>query len=88
MTLKSCFFFSLSCTVHQAFSVPNAKCKTAMIVFQIDTLLEIWQEYRAETQEQLICHRLPEPPAVRDRLKQEILFFVESLRQKATEKGR
>ena len=32
--------------------------------------------------------RLPEPPAARDRLKQEIKFFVESIREKMKEQGR
>ncbi|ELT98140.1 hypothetical protein CAPTEDRAFT_207807 [Capitella teleta] len=54
---------------------------------EIETLLEIWKEYREETHEQLTCQRLPEPPAARDRLKQEIMFFVESLRQKAADNG-
>ena len=31
---------------------------------------------------------LPEPPAARERLKQEICFFVESLRERAEREGR
>ena len=32
--------------------------------------------------------RLPEPPALRERLIQEVRFFVEHLRQKSVESGR
>ena len=31
---------------------------------------------------------LPEPPAARERLKQEVLFFIENIRQKTLEDGR
>lgn len=31
---------------------------------------------------------LPEPPAIRERLKREVHFFIENIRQKALEDGR
>ena len=57
-------------------------------LIQVETLLEIWHEYREETEKTLHRTRLPEPPAARDRLKQEIQFFVHSLQDKAKENGR
>ena len=39
-------------------------------------------------QEQNRPPALPEPPAARERLKQEICFFVESLRERAEREGR
>ena len=53
-------------------------------------LLEIWREYREETMEQAQNRpqSLPEPPAARERLKQEICFFVETLRERAEREGR
>ena len=51
-------------------------------------MLEIWHDYRNETENQPMFHRLPEPPAARDRLKQEIKFFVDSVREKSGQNGR
>ncbi len=52
-------------------------------------LRDIWRDYRDETDE-ISAHRsfLPEPPAARERLKQEIRFIVENIRVKAKENGR
>ena len=57
---------------------------------KVNLLLGIWRDYRDETEDIMSkssC-RLPEPPAARDRLKQEIKFFVESIREKMKEQGR
>lgn len=58
-------------------------------------LLEIWQDYREETEKeerekalQRHLHRLPEPPMIRENLKKEIKMFVEMLQQKAKKEGR
>ena len=57
---------------------------------QVNLLLDIWRDYREETLQQV--HKrpqsLPEPPAARERLKQEICFFVENLRERAQREGR
>ena len=46
-------------------------------------LLEIWRDYREETDEiSQTQTSLPEPPEVRERLKQEIRFFAQSIREK------
>lgn len=55
---------------------------------EAETFLDIWREYREETN----CivqmpKRLPEPPALRERLRQEICFFVEQIREKAERTG-
>lgn len=62
---------------------------------EASTLLEIWQDYREETEKEekeqaLKRHlsRLPEPPMIRENLKKEIKMFVEMLNQKAKEEGR
>lgn len=62
---------------------------------EASTLLEIWQDYREETEKEereqaLKKHlsRLPEPPMIRDNLKKEIKMFVEMLQQRAKEEGR
>jgi hypothetical protein len=54
----------------------------------VNTLLDIWQEYREETEQIFTKHRLPEPPAARERLKEEIKFFVQSIKEKSRENGR
>lgn len=54
---------------------------------EVETLLDIWRDYRNETENNLMYHRLPEPPAARDRLIQEIRFFVDSIREKADDAG-
>ena len=56
--------------------------------FQIDMLLEIWREVREESEETSRAQSsLPEPPDQRDRLVQEICFFVENVKEKAKRKG-
>lgn len=62
---------------------------------EASTLLEIWQDYRDETdkeeREQALqrhLNRLPEPPMIRENLKKEIKMFVEMLQQRAHEEGR
>lgn len=62
---------------------------------EASTLLEIWQDYREETDNeekdqtlQRHLNRLPEPPMIRENLKKEIKMFVEMLQQKAREEGR
>lgn len=54
---------------------------------EVDTLLEIWRDYRDETSRTQPASRLPEPPGLRDRLVQEIQFFVGSLKEKARHQG-
>ncbi|XP_033738128.1 coiled-coil domain-containing protein 24-like [Pecten maximus] len=53
---------------------------------EIDVLLEIWRDYRDETNDNQRV-KLPEPPGLRDRLIQEINFFVENIRDKAKNNG-
>lgn len=53
---------------------------------EIDVLLEIWRDYRDETNDNQRV-KLPEPPGLRDRLIQEINFFVENIREKAKNNG-
>ena len=56
---------------------------------EIDTLLEIWRDYRNETMVSLNqikqnmnkSTNLPEPPNIRDTLKKEIRFFVTQMRE-------
>ncbi len=57
---------------------------------EIDTLLEIWRDYRNETMVSLnqikqninkTSTNLPEPPNIRDTLKKEIRFFVTQMRE-------
>ncbi|XP_078353739.1 coiled-coil domain-containing protein 24-like isoform X2 [Oculina patagonica] len=62
---------------------------------EASTLLEIWQDYREETDKeerdqalQRHLNKLPEPPMIRENLKKEIKMFVEMLQQKAREEGR
>ena len=64
---------------------------------QASTLYEIWQQVREDSDLKLAemeasrqsasSSSLPEPPAVRERLIQEIQFFVGYLQQKSEEKG-
>eukprot|EP00040_Diaphanoeca_grandis_P016262 m.83841 g.83841 ORF g.83841 m.83841 type:complete len:397 (+) comp25678_c0_seq1:179-1369(+) len=55
---------------------------------EVVSLLDIWQDYRTRTESDLETIQtpslapLPEPPMVRDHLKQEIRFFLESLKKK------
>ena len=56
-------------------------------MIQVNTLLDIWRDYRDETTGGLNQKSFPEPPVFRDRLRQEICFFVESIREKADEHG-
>eukprot|EP01137_Pigoraptor_chileana_P007439 Opistho-2@53040 len=61
---------------------------------EVSALLDIWRDIRREI---AVGHerassgkgpkRLPEPPLVRERLRSEILFFVENLRERAAESG-
>ena len=52
---------------------------------EIDTLLEIWRDYRNETMtslnqiKQSSNKNLPEPPNIRETLKKEIKFFVKQM---------
>ncbi|KAI0243133.1 hypothetical protein LSAT2_008231 [Lamellibrachia satsuma] len=55
---------------------------------EVNTLYGILQEFRADALQKPVYHRLPEPPAMRDRLNEEIKFFVETLRERADENGR
>ena len=63
---------------------------------EIDTLLEIWRDYRNETLTGMTQMKqnkrdsvmnLPEPPNQRDTLKKEIQFFVTQLRETFKENG-
>ncbi|XP_052256460.1 uncharacterized protein LOC127861822 [Dreissena polymorpha] len=54
---------------------------------EIDTLLEIWRDYRAETTNVKPVSKLAEPRGMRDRLIQEIQFFVGSVKEKAKSEG-
>ena len=56
-------------------------------LLQIDTLLEIWRDYRYETDDMQPGKILPEPPGQRDRLIHEIQFFVENAKEKAKKNG-
>lgn len=56
-------------------------------IFQIDTLLEIWRDYRYETDDMQPAKILPEPPGLRGRLIQEIQFFVDNVKEKAQNQG-
>lgn len=56
-------------------------------IIQIETLLEIWRDYREETLHVKPMSKLPEPPGLRDRLVQEIQFFVDSVKEKAKNQG-
>ncbi|CAL1533074.1 unnamed protein product [Lymnaea stagnalis] len=56
--------------------------------YEISMLLEIWREMRDEQKEKTLSPRgLPEPPNQRNRLVQEICFFVENVKEKAKQKG-
>lgn len=54
---------------------------------EIDSLLEIWRDYRNETNENLnrgggkISSFMPEPPNIRETIKKEINFFVKQMRE-------
>ena len=55
---------------------------------QVETLLEIWRDYREETDLEIAQPaRLPEPPEVRERLVQEIKFFTNNIKEKAASQG-
>ncbi|RUS82618.1 hypothetical protein EGW08_009611 [Elysia chlorotica] len=55
---------------------------------EIDMLLEIWREVREESEEtSRALSYLPEPPDQRDRLVQEICFFVDNVKEQAKKKG-
>ncbi|CAG5117785.1 unnamed protein product [Candidula unifasciata] len=55
---------------------------------EIEMLLDIWREMRGENTESVSPQSsLPEPPDQRDRLIQEICFFVDNVKEKAKEKG-
>ena len=61
---------------------------------QASTLQEIWRQVREDSDLEVaeigtseMPTSLPEPPAVRERLVQEIQFFVEYLKQRSEEKG-
>ncbi|GFN90775.1 coiled-coil domain-containing protein 24-like [Plakobranchus ocellatus] len=55
---------------------------------EIDMLLEIWRDIREETNDNLVAQStLPEPPNLRDRLVQEICFFVDNVKDQAKRKG-
>ncbi|XP_052777772.1 uncharacterized protein LOC128215088 [Mya arenaria] len=54
---------------------------------EIDMLLEIWRDYREETTSVKPLPKLAEPPGLRDRLIQEIQFFVGSVKEKARNEG-
>ncbi|XP_074641999.1 coiled-coil domain-containing protein 24-like [Tubulanus polymorphus] len=51
---------------------------------EVETLLEIWRDFRDEMQRDFASQRLPEPPVIRERLCQEIKFFIENIREKAS----
>ncbi|CAH1774305.1 unnamed protein product [Owenia fusiformis] len=55
---------------------------------EVDTLLDIWRDFRDETTQEDSSSFLPEPPEMRDRLTQQIRFFVENIREKAKGQGR
>ena len=62
------------------------------ICFQAGTLHEIWQQVRQDSDltlssRSIATPSLPEPPSVRERLIQEVQFFVSYLKQKSEEKG-
>ena len=51
-------------------------------------LLDIWREMRDEEETKAAEWRpLPEPPNIRERLIQEIMFFVDNVKEKAKKKG-
>lgn len=59
-----------------------------IFLLQVEMLLDIWQEMRDEnTESGSPQSTLPEPPDQRDRLVQEICFFVDNVKEKAKEKG-
>jgi hypothetical protein len=61
---------------------------------EIDTLLEIWRDYRNETMtslnqiKQSSNKNLPEPPNIRETLKKEIKLFVKQMREQYKEDDR
>eukprot|EP00057_Strongylocentrotus_purpuratus_P028879 XP_011683353.1 PREDICTED: coiled-coil domain-containing protein 24 [Strongylocentrotus purpuratus] len=58
---------------------------------EVDNLLSIWQDYRAETEEDIpasLVNVLPEPPGMRDYLKTHIRMLLESVRERAKDEGR
>ncbi|XP_071953453.1 coiled-coil domain-containing protein 24-like [Antedon mediterranea] len=52
---------------------------------EIEALLQIWQEYRSESEavNEPIRSSLPEPPMIREGLKNHILLLVESIRERS-----
>ncbi|XP_062510138.1 uncharacterized protein LOC134186241 [Corticium candelabrum] len=60
---------------------------------EVRALLEIWRMCRQQTDEkERECRMkeqvLPEPPAIRERLKKEVRFFIENIREKTLQDGR
>nr|XP_054764779.1 coiled-coil domain-containing protein 24-like [Lytechinus pictus] len=58
---------------------------------EVDNLLSIWQDYRADTDDDIPAspvNLLPEPPGMRENLKTHIRMLLECVREKAKEEGR
>ncbi|KAK3089836.1 hypothetical protein FSP39_006949 [Pinctada imbricata] len=53
---------------------------------EIETLLDIWRDYRDETNENCKT-KLPEPPGLRERLVQELQFFIQNVKEKSKNMG-
>ena len=53
--------------------------------FQASLLLDIWQDYHEENSEENMNVKLPEPPLARERLCEEIKFFVQYIKEKNNE---
>ncbi|XP_046340643.1 coiled-coil domain-containing protein 24-like [Haliotis rufescens] len=54
---------------------------------EVSTLMSIWHDYKMETRESEPPKPLPEPPQQRERLIQEISFFVANVKDKANSTG-
>jgi len=55
---------------------------------EVEMLLDIWREMKDEDENSATLRRgLPEPPNIRERLIQEIVFFVDNVKEKAVRKG-
>ncbi|KAK6180038.1 hypothetical protein SNE40_012259 [Patella caerulea] len=54
---------------------------------EVETLLDIWRSFREESQINPKSTKLPEPPEIRERLIQEIVFFVKGVKDKANNGG-
>ncbi|XP_028404693.1 coiled-coil domain-containing protein 24-like isoform X2 [Dendronephthya gigantea] len=66
--------------------------ETADLHREVLVLLEIWEDYRNESENSSKdiflnphCQRLPEPPEMRENLKKEIQLFVTALKQRSVE---